>query len=69
MKCLKETAATAILSLSKHVDVDLIVMGTGASSGIPGLIIGNTAEHVLQSTRASVLAVKPTGFVSPIALS
>lgn len=46
--------------------VDLIVMGTVARTGISGLIIGNTAETILQRVRCSVLAVKPDGFVSPV---
>jgi nucleotide-binding universal stress UspA family protein len=46
--------------------VDLIVMGTVARSGIAGLVIGNTAETILQRVRCSVLAVKPEGFVSPV---
>ncbi len=50
------------------VSADLIVMGTKGRTGIPGLIIGNTAENVLQRTKASVLAVKPNGFVSPVTL-
>ncbi len=46
--------------------VDLVVMGTVAKSGIPGLLMGNTAERVLQRLRGSVFAVKPPGFVSPV---
>ena len=56
-------------AISHFVDrngVDLIVMGTVARSGIPGLMMGNTAERVLQRLRGSVLAVKPPGFVSPV---
>ena len=41
-------------------------MGTLGRNGIPGLFIGNTAEDVLQATRASVLAVKPEDFASPV---
>jgi hypothetical protein len=41
-------------------------MGTLARSGIPGYIIGNTAERVLVGVDRSVLAVKPEGFVSPV---
>ncbi len=48
--------------------VDLVVMGTVARSGISGLLIGNTAERVLRKLPCSVLAVKPDGFVSPVAL-
>jgi nucleotide-binding universal stress UspA family protein len=46
--------------------IDLVVMGTVARSGIRGLVMGNTAERVLQRLRGSVLAVKPPGFVSPL---
>jgi nucleotide-binding universal stress UspA family protein len=48
--------------------VDLVVMGTVARTGIAGLVIGNTAERVLQRLRCSVLAVKPDAFVSPVTL-
>jgi universal stress protein E len=40
-------------------DIDVVVMGTVARTGIAGLIMGNTAERVLQRLRGSVLAVKP----------
>ena len=46
---------------------DLFVLGTLGRVGIPGLIIGNTAEDVLSETQTAVLAVKPGGFVSPLA--
>lgn len=46
--------------------VDLIVMGTVGRSGIPGLLIGNTAEKVLSRVRCALLSAKPTGFVSPV---
>ena len=46
--------------------IDLVVMGTVARSGITGLLIGNTAERVLQRLRVSVLATKPAGFISPV---
>ena len=48
--------------------VDLIVMGTVTRTGIAGFFIGDTAEHVLQQVRCSVLTVKPEGFVSPVTL-
>ena len=49
--------------------INLLVMGTVARDGVSGLIIGNTAETVLDVVRCSVLAVKPPGFVSPIRLA
>lgn len=48
-------------------DVDLLVMGTLARSGVAGVITGNTAEQVLGKVRCSLIAIKPAGFVSPIA--
>ena len=46
--------------------IDLVVMGTVARTGITGLVIGNTAERLLQRLVSSVIAVKPDGFVSSI---
>ena len=48
--------------------VDILVMGTVARGGIPGLLIGNTAERVLRKITCSVLALKPDDFVSPVRL-
>lgn len=62
----KDQAASAIHRLSTELGSDLIVMGTVGRTGIPGFFIGNTAEEVLQATQASVLAVKPADFVSPV---
>ena len=66
--CAAGFAITRRGSFSQEVEADLVVIGTVGRTGIPGLIIGNTAENVLQTTSASVLAVKPSGFVSPVTL-
>ncbi|MDH5300874.1 MAG: universal stress protein [Gammaproteobacteria bacterium] len=58
-----------IPKLVKEMDIDLVVMGTVARTGIPGFFMGNTAESILQSINCSVLAVKPDGFVSPVTKS
>lgn len=50
-------------------NVNLIVMGTVARTGVAGLVIGNTAERILDTVDCSVLAVKPDGFVSPVTLA
>lgn len=47
-------------------DIDVLVMGTLGRTGIPGFIIGNTAENVVQKLECSLLALKPGGFVSPV---
>ncbi|MBT7067724.1 MAG: universal stress protein [Verrucomicrobia bacterium] len=65
---LRGDAAERISRLAEDREVDLIVMGTVGRSGIPGFFIGNTAEKILNSVTCSVLAVKPTGFISPVTL-
>jgi nucleotide-binding universal stress UspA family protein len=56
----------AITRFVQSHGVDLVVMGTVARTGIAGLVMGNTAERVLQRLRGSVFAVKPPGFKTPI---
>ena len=53
------------LAIADH-DVDLLVMGTVSRTGIPGFVIGNTAERILNSLDCSVVTIKPDGFVSPV---
>jgi len=52
--------------ISRHQAADLIVIGTVGRSGIKGLLMGNTAEKVLDTCDCSILTVKPDGFVSTI---
>jgi nucleotide-binding universal stress UspA family protein len=66
---LKGNPAEVIADFAKTRRIDLIVMGTVARTGIGGLLIGNTAETILQRVHCSVLAVKPEGFVTPVELS
>lgn len=65
---LKGDPSRVLPALTRSVRADLLVMGTVARSGIAGLIIGNTAENVIDDVTCSVLAVKPRGFVSPVRL-
>jgi len=51
----------------RRVRADVLVMGTVARTGLRGVIIGNTAENILNTAVGSVIAVKPSGFVCPIA--
>ena len=63
---LKGEPSHLIARLARAKGIDVIVMGTVCRSGVPGLIIGNTAETVLGQVNCSVLTVKPEGFVSPV---
>lgn len=57
-----------IAEYANHINANLVVMGTVARTGIAGLIMGNTAESILEQLEQSVVAVKPAGFVSPVQL-
>lgn len=55
--------------IPKHVDgrdIDILVMGTVARTGIMGLVIGNTAENILQKLQCSLVALKPDGFQTTV---
>ncbi len=64
----KGWARKEIPALAKRIEADLIVMGTVARTGVPGFIMGNTAETILNQIDCSVLAIKPPGFVTPVTL-
>lgn len=59
-------AQRMIPMVAAELRADVVVMGTVARTGIPGFIIGNTAESILSRLRCSVLAVKPSGFATPV---
>jgi universal stress protein E len=42
------------------------VMGTISRGGIPGVLVGNTAERLLPRLDCSLLTVKPEDFVCPV---
>ncbi len=65
---IKGIASHVVPALAIELGVELIVMGTVGRTGIPGLLIGNTAETILSQIDCSVLTVKPAGFVSPVTL-
>jgi universal stress protein E len=64
----KGSAKTMIATSAAGLNADLVVMGTVARTGISGLIIGNTAEAILDQLMCSVFAVKPPGFTTPVKL-
>ncbi len=64
----KGRAGKEIPEMIKRFEINLIVMGTIARTGIPGFFIGNTAETILNQIECSVLAIKPPGFVTPVTL-
>lgn len=67
-KLIKGEPGDVIPVLAKREGIDLIIMGSVARTGIAGFLIGNTAERILQDVDCSVLAVKPSGFETPVEL-
>ena len=57
--------STAIINLADQYKAPLIVMGTVARSGLRGVLMGNTAEQVLEQVTCSVLVIKPDSYASP----
>lgn len=56
----------AILRCDERIDPDLVVMGTVSRGGVAGLLLGNTAERLLERLDCSLLTVKPADFVCPV---
>ena len=57
--------ASKIQQLANDINVDVIVMGTMTKPG-RGMLIGSTAENLLNNIYCSILGVKPEGFISPL---
>ncbi len=62
----KGEAREVIRDFIKDRGVDVAVMGTVGRAGVPGLLIGNTAESVLSDVSCSVITLKPDGFETPV---
>ncbi|MCE9606384.1 MAG: universal stress protein [Planctomycetia bacterium] len=52
--------ASAILSVAKEEDVDLIVMSSHGRTGLGRLLMGSVAEEVMREAECPVMVVKPT---------
>jgi universal stress protein E len=63
---LKGKPDAAIAKFVAKNDIDLLVMGSVARSGLPGLLVGNTAERIVNQVDCSVLVVKPDGWKTPV---
>ena len=61
-------AHEVIPKIAAEKEVDLVVMGTLARTGLPGIFMGNTAESILNQLNCAVLAIKPPGFVTPVTI-
>lgn len=55
-------AAQSLVTTARTWGADLMVVGTQGRTGLPRLLMGSTAERVLQEATCSVLVVKLAGF-------
>jgi len=58
--------SVAIRDVVERSDADLLVMGSVSRGGIAGLLLGNTAERLLDRVQCSLLTIKPRDFISPV---
>ena len=56
-----------IPDIANRLNSELVVIGTVGRTGLSAALVGNTAEHVIDSLDCDVLALKPDGYVSPLA--
>lgn len=55
-----------IPKVASEIDAELVIVGTVGRTGITAALIGNTAEHIIDSLNCDVLAIKPDGYDCPI---
>ncbi|GAA4460549.1 universal stress protein [Novipirellula rosea] len=55
-----------IRSVADTIEADLMVMGTVCRTGVSGALVGSTADSIFSELSCSMLAIKPSGFVSPV---
>ncbi|ABM00006.1 universal stress protein UspE [Shewanella amazonensis] len=55
-----------IPELAVDLDAELVILGTVGRTGLSAALIGNTAEHVIDSLNCDLLAIKPDGYKSPL---
>jgi len=60
-------AEDIIDEVATEIDAELVILGTIGRTGFSAAIIGNTAEHVIDQLKCDVLALKPVGYISPLA--
>ncbi len=51
--------------MAKEIEADLIVIGTVAREGLSGVLLGNTAERIVDRVSCDVLVIKPLDGVKP----
>lgn len=58
-----DTTITRYMNTNRQ---SMLVMGSSTHTGVMGYLIGNNAENIILNTRASLMTIKPAGFISPV---
>lgn len=58
-------ADTVIADICKNIEADLVVIGTVGREGLAGVLIGNTAEALVDKVSCDVVVIKPSDGVLP----
>ncbi len=54
-----------VAKVAANIEADVVVVGTVARCGVAGVLIGNTAEQLVDEVHCDVLVVKPLDGVKP----
>lgn len=65
--CIEGLPEDIIPAVADDLDAQLVILGTTGRVGLSAIFIGNTAEHTIDQLNCDVLAIKPDGYISPLA--
>ena len=65
--CVEGLPEDVIPLVAKDINAELVIIGSTGRVGLSAMFIGNTAEHTIDSLQCDLLAIKPDGYVSPLA--
>ena len=60
-------AEDVIPQVADKINAELVILGTTGRTGLSAVFIGNTAENTIDSLNCDLLALKPDGYISPLA--
>jgi len=57
----------AVHMVAAQIKAERVIIGTAGRSGLSEALMGHTAEHIIERLNCDLLALKPSGYVSPLA--
>jgi len=54
-----------IANICEKIEADVLVIGTVGREGLSGVLIGNTAELVVDKVDCDIIVIKPSDGVAP----